>query len=371
VFLVGAGLLVRTLYNLSKVDVGFNADNLLVFRIDPALQSDNSSRIFDLYDRIMAAIEAVPGVQSCTMSAMPLIARREWDETVQPDRGGVPRNAFMQIARWNFLKTMGIPLVAGRDLSATDTQGGPRVAVINETMAQQVFGERIPVGRHFQFVNGADRNVPIEVVGVARDSKYASLEQRVPPTLYMPHAQVTPGEMTVEVRTAAEPLNAASAIREAVRQTDPAIAIAEMKTQRQQIAQTIGTRRAFAVLTTVAGMIALLLACVGLYGVVSYDTIRRTQEIGIRVALGARRADVLRLVMRQTVLVLTIGAAIGLALALAASRLMGSVLFGIAPSDPVAMGLALAVLIGVALIASYLPARRASQLDPTQALRYE
>ena len=218
VLLVGAGLLVRTLYNLSRVDVGFNADNLLVFGIDPALQNDSSPRVFDLYDRIMAAIEAVPGVQSCTMSVMPLVARSEWEEPVQPDGAGLPKNAFIQIARWNFLETMGIPLVAGRDLSAADTQGRPRVAVINETMARQVFGERMPVGRHFQFVNGGDRNVPIQVIGVARDSRYASLEQQVPPTLFMPHAQVPPSGMTVEVRTASDPMTVASAIREAVRQ---------------------------------------------------------------------------------------------------------------------------------------------------------
>jgi predicted permease len=369
VLLVGAALLVRTIYNLSRVDVGFNADNVLVFRIDPALQSDTSSRTFHLYDRMIAAIEAVPGVESSTMSAMPLIARSEWEETVQPDGAGLPQNAFIQIARWNFLETMGIPLVAGRDLSAADTQGRPRVAVINETMAREVFGERTPVGRHFQFHNGADRNVAIQVIGVARDSKYASLEQRVPPTLFMPHTQVPPSGMTVEVRTISDPMTVASAIREAVRQTDPSIALAEMKTLRQQIAETIGKPRAFAVLATVSGMIGLLLACVGLYGVVSYETIRRTREIGIRMALGARRFDVLRLVMRQTVVVVTIGAGIGIALALAGSRLLGGLLFGVAPSDPFAMGSALVVLIAVALAASYLPARRALQLDPTQALR--
>ena len=371
VLLVGAGLLVRTLYNLSKVDLGFNADNLLVFRIQPGVQSDSSSRTFELYDRIMAAIEAVPGVQSCTMSVMPLIARSEWEEPVRPDGTGPPKSAFIQIVRWNFLETMGIPLVAGRDLSAADTQGRPRVAIINETMARQVFGERTPVGRHLQFVKGDGRDVPIEVIGVARDSKYASLEQQVPPTLFLPHAQVPPSGMTVEVRTAADPATVASAIREAVRQADPAIPLAEMKTQRQQIAETIGKPRAFAILTAVSGVVGLLLACIGLYGIVSYETTRRTHEIGIRMALGARRSDVLRLVMRQTVIVVTIGAGIGVALALAASRLIASVLYGIAPTDPIAIGSALTLLIGVALAAAYLPARRASQLDPTQALRFE
>jgi predicted permease len=371
VLLVGAGLLVRTLHNFSKVDVGFAVENLLVFRIDPSLPSDSSGRTFDLYDRIVAAIEGVPGVQSCTMSAMPLIANREWEETVQPDGGGVAQNAFVQIARWTFLETLGIPLVAGRDLSAADTQGRPRVAIVNETMARQIFGERSPVGRHFHFVNGPDRNVPIQVIGVARDSKYARLEQAVPPTFFMPQAQVPPSEMTVAVRTASEPMTVASAIREAVRQTDPTIPLGEMKTQRQQIAKTIGKPRAFALLTTVSGVIGLLLACIGLYSIVSYDTMRRTQEIGIRMALGARQWDVLRLVMRQTIVVVTVGTGIGIALALAASRLIASLLFGIAPSDPSTIGLALAVLVGVALAASYVPARRASRLDPTQALRYE
>ena len=371
VLLVGAGLLVRTLYNFSRVDVGFNADNLLVFSIDPVSESDNPSRIFEMYDRLVAAIEAVPGVQSCTMSVMPLIARREWDETVQPDGGGLPKSAFIQIARWNFLETMGIPLIAGRDLSSADTLGRPRVAIINETMARELFGEPTPVGRNFQFVNGGDRNVPIEVIGVAGDSKYASLAQRVPSTLFMPHTQASPSGMTVAVRTTSDPMTVASAIRAAVRQTDPTIALAGTKTQREQIAETIGKPRAFAVLTTVAGMIGLLLACVGLYGVVSYDTIRRTHEIGLRMALGARRFDVLRLVMRQTVVVVTIGAGIGIAFALTGSRLIGGLLFGVAPSDPFAIGSALVLLIGAALAASYLPARRASQLDPTQALKYE
>jgi predicted permease len=371
VLLVGAGLLVRTLHNFSKVDVGFNADNLLVFRINPALQGDSASRTFELYDRIMTAIEAVPGVQSSTMSLMPLIARNEWEEPVQPDGPGLPKDASIQVVRWNFLKTMGIPLVAGRDLSAADTQSRPRVAVINETMALQVFGERTALGRSFQFVNGPDRNVPIQVIGVARDSKSSSLEQQVPPTLFMPHAQVPAGGMTVEVRTASDPMTVVPAIREAVRQTDPAIPLTAMKTQRQQMAETIGKPRAFAALTTVSGLIGLLLACVGLYGIVSYETMRRTQEIGIRMALGAQRADVLRLVMRQTLGVVAIGAGIGVALALAAARLIGSLLFGIAPSDPLAIGAALALLISVALAAAYLPARRASRLDPTQALRYQ
>jgi ABC-type antimicrobial peptide transport system permease subunit len=185
----------------------------------------------------------------------------------------------------------------------------------------------------------------------------------------MPHTQVAPSGMTVEVRTAADPSTVVPAIRDALRRADPAIALAQIRTQRQQIADTIAKPRLFAALTTGAGLIGLLLACIGLYGVVSYETIRRTREIGIRMALGAQRTDVVRLVMRQTLLVLAIGAGVGIALALAASRAIGSVLFGVGPVDPFAIGAALALLVVVALVASYVPARRASRLDPTEALR--
>jgi predicted permease len=371
VLLTGAGLLVRTLYNLGKIDVGFNADNLLVFRINPVVQGGRAPGMFDLYERLMSAIEAVPGVQAASMSVMPVIASREWDEDVRPDGAGDPRTAFIQVVRWNFLETMGIPLLSGRGLSAADIEGRPRVAVVNDTMARQIFGDPSPVGRHFQFVNGRDRNVPIQVVGVARDSKYSSLQQRTPPTLFMPHTQVPPGEMTVEVRTAADPIMVVPAIREAVRQIDPSLPLSDMKTEQQQIAETIGKPRAFALLTAAAAAVALLLACVGLYGIVSYDATRRTNEIGIRMALGARRHDVLRLVMRQTIVVVMVGAAIGLGLALVTSRLIVSLLFGIQPTDPLTIASAVAILFGVAVLASYVPARRASRLDPTQALRYE
>jgi predicted permease len=371
VLLVGAGLLIHTLYNLGRVDVGFDADNILLFRIDPAEPNDSASRVFDRYDRVAAAIEAVPGVRSCTMSVMPLIGRSEWEAPVQPDGGRPPASAFIHVVRWNFLETMGMPLLTGRDLTAADAQGRPRVAVVNETMARRIFGESSPLGRHFRFVEGADRDAAIEVIGVARDAKYASLDQPVPPTLFMPHTQVSPSGMTVEVRTATDPSTVVAAIREAVRGIDPAMALVQMRTQREQIADTIAKPRLFATLTTVSGVIGLLLACIGLYGVVSYETVRRTREIGVRMALGAQRADVLRLVMRQTFYVVALGAVAGLALALGASRMLGSVLFGVGPADPLAIGAALALLVVVALAASYLPARRASRLDPTEALRTE
>ena len=300
-----------------------------------------------------------------------MIARREWEESVRPDGAGDPQDVFIQIIRWNFLQTMGIPLLAGRELSAADTEGRPRVAIVNETMARQVFGETHPVGRHFQFVNGPDRNAPIQVVGVARDAKYASLSQRAPPTLFMPYTQRPPSEMTVEVRTASEPSALVPAIREAIRLIDASLPLVDMKTQRQQMAETIGVPRTIALLTAVSGVVALLLACIGLYGLVSYDATRRTNEIGIRMALGARRTDVFRLVVRRTLIVVVIGAAAGVGLALIGSRFIEGLLFGVRPSDPLTIASVVILLMTVAFFAAYVPARRASRLDPAHALRYE
>jgi len=370
--LASAGLLARTLHNFSKVDVGFDADNVLVFRVAP--ETPNPARAFDLYDRLVSAIEGVPGVRSATHSMMPLVAASYDDATVQPDGAERQQDVFYQVVRWNFFETMGIPLVAGRTVNAADGPNAPRVAVINEKMAREVFGEPRPLGRHFQILQGTTRGAPIEVVGIVRDSAYQRLSDPLPPTLFVPHTQDIPAAlrgMVVEVRTAADPLAFASAIRDAVRRVDPGLPLAQLKTERQVIAETIGRPRAFAALTAASAVVGLLLACVGLYGIVSYDAARRTTEIGIRIALGARQADVVRLVVRETMIVVAAGAAIGLLLASASSRLVATVLFGVQPGDPSTMAVAMLVMIAVASLAASVPARRASRLDPTVALRYE
>ncbi len=365
----GAGLLARSLYNFAQVDVGFDADNLLVFRINPSVR--NPARAFDLYDRVVAAIEGVPGVRSATLSSMPLVAHSEWEVVVRPDGADRQQDVSFLAVRWNFFDTMGIPVLAGRTLAAADSAGAGPVGVINETMAREVFGEPRPIGRHFQIVRGATRGAAIEVVGVVRDSKYSRLDQSTPPTLFVPHAQVAPGPMIVEVRTGPDPMTLVPSLREAARRVDSSLPLEEVKTQRQQIAETIGKPRAFAVLTAASAIIGLLLACVGLYGIVSYDATRRTTEIGIRLALGATRWDVVRLVARETMIVVGIGGAIGLILVAASSRLVASVLFGVRPSDPATITAAMLVMLAVASLAAAVPARRASRLDPTAALRYE
>jgi predicted permease len=369
--LVVAGLFLQTLHNLSRVDVGFDAENLLVFRISSGTRSDDSARVFQLYEELISGIEAVPGVRSATMSMMPVLARAEWSATVRPDSGREARSAYIQSVRPNFFETMGIPLLRGRGLLSADREGSPRVAVINEMMAKQVFNDPSPIGRHFQFVDGRERNVRVEVVGIVRDSAYARLQEAAPPTLYMPHRQLPASPMTFEVRTALDSLSLVPAIQQAVERVDRALPLSRVKTQQQQIEETIALPNTFAVVTSAFGVVGLVLACIGLYGIVSFNVKRRTNEIGIRMALGAQRSDVVRLVLRETTSVVLIGAGVGLALALVATKVARNLFFGVALSNPIAIVSATLLLAIAAGLAGYLPARRASGLDPTQALRYE
>jgi len=365
----GAGLLARTLYNYAQVDVGFDADNLLVFRVSP--DTRNAARTLDLYDRLVSAIESVPGVQSATHSIVPVVGDSYDDATVLPKGGERQHTVFYQAVRWNFFDTLRVPLVAGRRLNATDGPNAPRAAVINEKMARDVFGEPRPLGRRFQTVEGGVRSAPIEVVGIVRDSAYQRLNDPLPATLFVPHTQAPLRSIVVEVRTAGDPLALAPAVRDAVRRVDPELPLVNLKTERQQIAETIGRPRAFAVLTAAAAAIGLLLACVGLYGIAAYDAARRTTEIGIRIALGARRFDVVRLVVRETMIAVGAGAVTGLLLAAVAARLVATVLFGVQPGDPPTIAAALVVMVAVAALATFAPAHRAARLDPTVALRYE
>jgi predicted permease len=329
------------------------------------------SAVVDLYERLIGAVEAVPGVQSATLSAMPVVARSQWTETVRAEHTGTRRGVHIQSVRWNFFETLGMPLLAGRSLQATDTSEAPRVAVVNETMAREVFERAPAIGRRFMFVDGRERDIPILVVGVVRDAKYSRLSEPAPATFFMPYTQVPPRRMTVEVRTAGDALALTTGVRAAIHRVDPSLPMMRVRTQEEQISDTFRDPRMFATLTALSGAIGLLLACIGLYGVVSYDAKRRTSEIGVRMALGARRSDVLRLVIGQTLWIVTIGSGVGLVLAAFGSRLLDNQLFGVQPFDIPTMASATVILVGIAGLAVFVPARRAARLDPTQALRHE
>jgi predicted permease len=269
----------------------------------------------------------------------------------------------------NFFETLEIPLIAGRGFTDRDGDGAPKVVVINEAAARKYFPNDNPIGRRFG--SSVETSGQLEIIGVLRDVKYNSVRDSVPPTMYVPFLQANFGSPSFEVRTASDPVGVMGAIREAVRQIDPNMPVMDMSTQIEQIERRFLQEKLFAQAYAVFGGLALLVASVGLFGLMSYSVSRRTNEIGIRMALGAQRLDVLRLVMRESMLLVIAGVAIGLALAVAASRLVATLLFGLAPTDAITMVLAMSVMVFVSAIAGYLPARRAARVDPMVALHYE
>jgi predicted permease len=366
-----AAAFLQTLYNFARVDVGFVTDNLLIAHVSSGLQSHDAGRTFQLLDDVLHEVRGVPGVRGATMSLVPPLARTEVSGMVSADPGQPGSDVYIQGVGPDFFQTMEIPLVRGRDLLASDREGAPRVAVVNEAMARRVFGNTDPIGREFQMLEGADRGVWVQVVGVVGNAAYARLQEAAPPTLYMPHRQLSPGPMTLEIRTAADPMTVVPAVRQAIAQVDRSIVVSRVKSQAQQIQETIARPRAFALVTTASSVVGLALACLGLYGIVSFDVTRRTREIGIRMALGARPSDVIRIMLREVAVVVLIGVSLGAVLSTAATNAARDVLFGIAPGSPLATVVGIIVLTLAAGAAGYLPARRASSVDPTKTLRSE
>jgi predicted permease len=377
VLLVGAGLFLRTLHNLRHVDVGFNPQNLVLFRVNPQLNRYDEKRMFTLYRELIDRLGAVPGVRAVAMS-QPALLSGSVNSTgifvqgrVYPP--GRPQGDSVSINRLvispNFFDVMGIPIVMGRGLTDRDTQAAPKVVVINEAAVRKYFPNENPIGRHFG--SSPETSSDLEIVGVLRDAKYDSVRDAAPPTMYVPLLQNPRGFGVFEVRTAGATASVVGGIREAVRQVDPTLPIMDVSTQIEQVEKRFAQEKVFAQAYTLFGVLALVLASVGLFGLMSYSVSRRTNEIGIRMALGAQRDDVLRLVMRESMALVVIGVAAGLAIAVAASQFVTILLFGLAPTDPRTMFVAIAVMVLVSGIAGYLPARRASKVDPMVALRYE
>ncbi len=374
VLLVGAGLFIRTLRNLQTLEVGFNTENLLLFRVDPRLNNYKEEQITRLYEDMVARLEAVPGVRSATMSRHPLLSGSSAINGIhvqgQESRSEREMRVWTNRIRANFFETMEMPLLAGRSLSPQDDRRAPKVAIINQTMARQFFGDENPLGRRFGF-GAVDNSGDIEIVGIVTDTYYTHLRYGIPPTVYLPYSQQALSQMNFEIRTTSDPLTFMSAIREAVRQVDKNLPLFEMKTQSRQIEQGLAQERAFARLTTFFALLALLLSSIGLYGVLANSVTQRTHEIGIRMALGARSRDVLLLVVRQGMLLVALGAVIGLVTAFNLTRLIESMLFEVAPNQPAMFAGVALLLAAVGLAACYLPARRAAKTDPMTVLRNE
>jgi len=288
--------------------------------------------------------------------------------------GGVVKNSCIMSIGSGFFKVMRIPIRMGRDIDGRDRRGAPLVAVVNEAFAKLSFGDRIPLGQRLSLARACPPQCDIEVVGVVADSLFGKLKQKAPPIVFLPFAQGAWGPvqgMAYELRTAGNPLNYVPAVRDLVRRGDDRVPLSEVKTQSAWIDEAINQEITFARLCSAFAGLALAIACVGLYGTMSYNVVRRTGEIGIRMALGAQRGRVVWMVLREVFLLAAVGLAISVPAALAASKVVGSFLYGVKPNDPLAMAGSIVILVSAAILAGYLPARNASRIDPMTALRQE
>src|SRR5215217_1316968 len=385
--LVGAGLFVRTLLNLQRVDPGFNTENLLLFDVEPALIGYKDDKLRQIYEQISERLEAVPGVQGVTFSRMPLLSQSSSSSSVflrevlnaTPNSEGqiAPSGeGYRHVVRENFLQVMGIPLLAGRTFGPQDDTSTPKVAVVNETFANNYFPNENAVGKRFTF----DTKKPdeIEIIGIARDAKYTSQRDEIPPTVYSSYRQERPqSSATFEVRTTGDPSATIASVRSVVREIEPNLPVMNVKSQVEQADETLRMERLFAKLLTLFALLAQQLAAIGLFGVLAYTVSQRTHEIGIRMALGANRGNVLRMIVRQGMTLAVLGVILGLVGAYVLTKYLESwislskMLFGVKVSDPLTYAAIAVLLIVVALIACYIPARRATKVDPLVALRYE
>jgi predicted permease len=376
VLVTGAGLFLRTLDNLRAVDVGFDPTNLVLFRVNPQLNGYDEQRSAALYQQLAERLGSLPGVRAATLSNPALLSGSVSQTSIVVqgrtyDIGGQQQDSINRLViAPNFFDVMAISLKLGRGFSEGENNTkAPKVAIINDAAAKKYFPEGSPIGRRLG--SSPETSGQVEVIGVVGDAKYNSVRDEAPPTMYVPFRQARMGTPTIAVRTAGDPLAVVSAIRETVRGIDPNLPIVDISTQMEQMERGFEQEKVFAQADTLFGALALVLAAVGLYGVMSYTVARRTNEIGIRLALGARREQVLGATMRESLVLVSIGAAIGIVIVFAASRFVASLLFGVAKNDAASIALATTVLGIVAAIAAYLPARRASRVDPMVALRNE
>ena len=386
--LIGAGLFSKSLGNLRNLGPGFNPQNLVGFEIDPSYSGYNVARLKAFYPQLLDALSSIPGVQSTGLASLRILEDDEWDSSMTvegftPPTPDAHPEPYMNEISPNYFATMGVPIVNGRDFRPSDTGEvhhrpddpygwNPSVVMINETFAKKYFAGRNPVGMHVGF--GEDPGTPtdMEIIGVVKDIKYTNLRDEIPPQAYLPYmADRYIGGMTIYVRTIADPALLMSSIRAKLRDLDPNIPIASMRTTEVQINNSLSTERMIASLSAVFGFLATLLAVIGLYGVMAYTVAQRTREVGIRMALGAAQGNVIWMIMREVLILIAIGVAAGVPASLALTKLVESQLFGLSPHDPATLVVATIALAFVASAAGYVPALRASRLDPMKALRYE
>ncbi len=373
VVLVGAGLCVRSLQKLQAIDAGFDLSKVLVMSADVSLSGYNNERGLRFYSELLERLKLLPGVEAASLAAqLPLsggISSTLKAEGYAP-KPGEDLSSDFNIVGADYFRTMKIPLLQGREFGESDTTTAPQVVIINETAARRFWPGQNPIGRRLTLGRAPDEEVR-EIVGVVKDSKYRQLTEEARPAMYVPFAQDYRANMALHVRTTGEPGAMLAAVRHETQALDAALPLYNIKTLEEQKSGSLYTSRMAATLLTVFGLLALALVAVGLYGVMAYAVNRRTREIGIRMALGAQRRDVLRQVLLEGMTMVTIGLALGLGAAVAATRLVRNFLYNVTATDLASFAGAALLLAGVALLANYLPARRAASVDPLLALRRE
>jgi predicted permease len=385
--LVGAGLFIRTLYNLQQVNLGFNQDNLLLFKLQPQQNGYKDERLVQFYQQLLARLDQLPGVRAATFARVPLIANDNWFNDIllpgETEKIAARHETMRQMARENYFATLEIPLLSGRGFTAQDDSRAPKVAIVNQTFARQFFPNNDALGKHVNIEGERE----VEIIGLVADTKYMSQREEIKPLLYTPWQQEGPsvGEMYFTLRTAGEPTALTATVRQVVRELDVNLPVTEVSTQTARAQATLGQERLSARLLSFFGALALLLAAVGLSGVLAYSVAQRTNEIGIRMALGAQAANVLRRVIWQGVKLVLLGLAVGAVSGYALKRLLASQyfassdwqrqmaeqLYDVNATDPWTFAAIASLLMLVALVACWLPARKAAQVDPLEALRYE
>jgi predicted permease len=368
--LVGAGLFMRTLINLQNVPAGFNQQNAMLFQVDTSLTGYQKAQFASLLREVEEKVQAVPGVQTASFAFLVFNQGFATSEILIPGQtlpeGEGPGIKNNYVGR-DYFAAMGIPLIAGRGFGPQDSDQSPKVAVISETLAQRFFPGGSPLGKRFGKASGEE----FEIIGVVKDAKYRRLTEEPLPMAYYPYAQGSGPLGNLVVRFSGPPDAALAPIRQAIKQVNRNLPVDEVVSLSEHVGQTLIQQRLIARLATFFGLLALLLACVGLYGVLAYGVSRRTSEIGLRMALGAQSNDVLRLVLREALKLVLAGIVVGIVASLVITQGAATLLFGLQPTDPLTISGATALLLSMALLAAYLPARRAARVDPMVALRDE
>jgi predicted permease len=368
--LVGAGLFVQTLSNLQSIPLGFNRDHVLLFDLNAPQAGFPASRAAAFYAELRRRFAEIPGVHAATLSHASLI-RAGRAHPIAVD--GVPATGtrFLQTGP-GFFAAMQIPILQGREIDDRDREGTLPVVVVSDLFARTFLPNQNPLGRHLRV--GGTSPLDLEIIGVSATARYGGLRHAVPPVVYVPYSQIPTTQlrqMTYALRTDGDPTRYASAVRQIVHDADPRVPVTNLVTQAVEIDRTINQEIVLARLCTAFAVLALVIACVGLYGTMAYGVARRTSEIGIRMALGARRGTVMWMVLREVSVLVALGLTVGVPIALGTSRVVQSLLFDTKPNDPATLTFAVTILLCTALLAGYGPARRASRISPIVALRQD